>query len=199
MHLGLKNGPFVPHNLIPVLGSPVLLLRLQMAPRLKFLMSTGSKKKEPRYTCLSETKASHSQRMGTEVSSSASHLLHKGLLVSPIKWRCLLRMLCPIRRLVMTLDCILLKDSSLVLAVGLGPKINSWACVWVLLRTCHLAKCWLSIQHFILFHIFCLETPKDDSGQTNFWTEMSLASLSMISFPFTPACPGTQYSPTVCQ
>jgi hypothetical protein len=32
MHLGFKNGPFVPHNLIPVQGSPVPLLKSQMAP-----------------------------------------------------------------------------------------------------------------------------------------------------------------------
>jgi hypothetical protein len=34
-------------------------------------MFSGSKKKEPRYTRLCEAKASHSQRMGAEVSSSA--------------------------------------------------------------------------------------------------------------------------------
>jgi hypothetical protein len=56
MHLGLKNGPFVPHNLI-LQGTSVPLLKLQMAPRLKHLMSSGSKKKEPRYTCLSEVKS----------------------------------------------------------------------------------------------------------------------------------------------
>jgi hypothetical protein len=33
-------------------------------------MSSGSKKKESRYTCLSEAKASHSQRMWAEVSST---------------------------------------------------------------------------------------------------------------------------------
>jgi hypothetical protein len=48
MHLGLKNGPFVPQNLIPVQGIPVPLLKFQMAPRLKLLMSIVSKKKEPR-------------------------------------------------------------------------------------------------------------------------------------------------------
>jgi len=66
-----------------------------MAPRLKLLMSSGSKEKEPRCTYLSEAKASHSQRMWAKVSSSAPHLLQKGLLVSPTKWRCLLRVLCP--------------------------------------------------------------------------------------------------------
>jgi len=116
MHLGLKNGPHVPHNLIPVQGSPIPLLKSQMTPRLKLIMSSGSKKKQPRCTCLSEAKDSHSQRMWAKVSSSAPHLLHKGLLVSPIKWRCLLRVLCPARRPVTTLDCILLKDKRLVFA-----------------------------------------------------------------------------------
>jgi len=40
-----------------------------MAPRLIFLIPSGSKKKEHRYACLSEVKASHSHRMWTEVSS----------------------------------------------------------------------------------------------------------------------------------
>jgi hypothetical protein len=43
MHLGLINGPHVPHNLILAQGSPVPLLKFQMAPRLKLLMSSGSK------------------------------------------------------------------------------------------------------------------------------------------------------------
>ena len=65
--------------------------------------------------------------MRAGVSSSIPHLLHKGLLVSPIKWRCLLRVLCPVRRPVLTLDCVLLKDKSLVFALRVGPKINSRA------------------------------------------------------------------------
>jgi hypothetical protein len=85
MDLGLKNGSFVPHNLIPVQGSPVTLLKFQIAPGLKLLISSGSKKTEPRYTCLSEAKASNSQRKWAEVSSSAPQLLYKGLLVSPTK------------------------------------------------------------------------------------------------------------------
>jgi hypothetical protein len=60
-------------------------------------MSFGSKKKEPRYTCLRAAKAAHSQRMCTEASSSVPHLLHKGLLVSHNKWRCLLSVLCPVK------------------------------------------------------------------------------------------------------
>jgi len=49
MHRGLINGPVVSHNLISAEGSPVPCLRYQMAPRLKLLMSSGPKKKEPRY------------------------------------------------------------------------------------------------------------------------------------------------------
>ena len=44
MHLGLIDGPFVPHNLISAQESPVPLPKFQMAPRLKILMSSGSKK-----------------------------------------------------------------------------------------------------------------------------------------------------------
>jgi hypothetical protein len=50
IHLGLKIGPFVPLNLISIQGSPVPMLKFHMAPRLKLLKSSGSKKKEPRYT-----------------------------------------------------------------------------------------------------------------------------------------------------
>jgi len=90
--------------------SPVALLKFQMAPKLILLMSTGSKK-EPRYACLSEAKASHSQRMWAEVSSSTPHL-HSGLSSSPSRWRCLLRVLhvFPVRRPVTALDWVLLKD-----------------------------------------------------------------------------------------
>jgi hypothetical protein len=49
MPLGLIDGPFVPHNLISAQDSPVLIPQFQMAPKLKILMSSASKK-EPRYT-----------------------------------------------------------------------------------------------------------------------------------------------------
>ena len=91
--------------------------------------------------------------MWAEVLSSAPHLQHKWLLVSPIKWRCLLRVLCTVRRPMATLDFVLLKNKSLVFAAGLGPEINSRACLWVLLRLCHVAKC----HCFIFLLIFCLE------------------------------------------
>ena len=66
-----------------------------MAPILRFVTSSGSKKKEPRYACLSEAKepryarlseakSSHSHKTWTEVSSSVPHFLQVGLLLSPI-------------------------------------------------------------------------------------------------------------------
>jgi hypothetical protein len=131
--------------------------------------------------------------MWSEVSSSAPHLLH-----SPFKWRCLLMVLCPVRRPITTLDCVLLKDKSLIFAARPGPEINFLDHLWVLLRLRHIAICWLSIHHFIFLFIFCLETLKDSLGPENFWTEPSLASLPAVSFPYAPACPKTQYSPTLC-
>jgi hypothetical protein len=53
-----------------------------------------------------------------------------------IMQKCLLRVLCPVRRPVTTLDCVLLKDNSLDLAAELGTEINSRACFWVLLLLC---------------------------------------------------------------
>ena len=108
-------------------------------------------------------------------------------------------MLCPVRRPVTTLDCALLRDSNLVFEVGLGSEINFWACLWVLPGPRHIAKCWLSTRRLILFLIFCLETPRDGAGPTNFWIEPHVASLPAITFPRTPACPGTQYSPAACR
>jgi len=146
-------------------------------------MSSGSKKKWPRYTCLSKAKASHSQRTWAEVSSSAPHLLHSGLSDSPIRWRCLLRLLCLVRRPVTALECVLLKDRNLALSPTQGPEFNSRACHWVLPRTRHLIQCWLTNRRPILLRISCLETPKAGSVPTYFRTEPSLASSSAISLP----------------
>ena len=62
---------------------------------------------------------------------------------------------------------ILSEDKTLVFAAGLGHEINSRACLWVLLRPRHLAKCWLTIQRCIFLLMFFLETPKDGSGPAN--------------------------------
>jgi hypothetical protein len=170
-----------------------------MAPRLTFLMFSGSRKKKPRYTCLGKAKASHQQRTWAEVSSSAPHFLHNGPSISPIKCRCLLRVLCPVRRPVTTLDCILLKDKILALVPRQGPEINSQACLWALPRLRHCSQCWFTNQRLIWFLRSCLETPKAGSGHKNLEAETHLASPPAISLPLTPACPGTQYSPTACR
>jgi len=113
-----------------------------MVPRLRLLTSSGSKKREPKRACLCEATASHSHKMWVEVSSSDSHLLHKGLFVSYSKQRCLLRVLCPVGWSVTTLDCVLLKERSLVIADGLGPEIYFRVCLWALIRHRHITICW---------------------------------------------------------
>jgi hypothetical protein len=100
-----------------------------MAPVLNSLISSVSKKKEPRCVCLSEAKASHSHKMWNEVSSSVPHFLQVRLLLSPITYKCLLKVLCPVRRPITTLRCVLLKDNDWALVASLGPEINSWACL----------------------------------------------------------------------
>jgi hypothetical protein len=146
---GLFDRTFVPLNLLFKSWSPVPSLKFQNACWLSLLTSSGSKNKEPKSICLSVAKAPHSHKTWAEVSFSAVHLLHKGLSISPIKCRCFLWVLHPIRRPVTALDCILLKDSRLVLAVGLGTEVNFRACLWVLERSHHITMCWLSIQHFV--------------------------------------------------
>jgi hypothetical protein len=82
MHLGLNwRALCVPYQFMGAL----LLYRSSRWPQPYTLISSGSNKKQPRYTCLYEAKASHSQRIWTEVSSSAPHLLHNGLSDSPTR------------------------------------------------------------------------------------------------------------------
>jgi hypothetical protein len=49
MHLGLIDKPFVPHYVKSAQYSPVPLPKIQMAPRLKILISSGSKKGTQKY------------------------------------------------------------------------------------------------------------------------------------------------------
>jgi hypothetical protein len=194
MNLGLNwQALCVPYS---VLGyrSPVPLAKFQMALVPSTLISSGSKKKEPRYACLSEANISHSHIMWTEVSSSVPHFRQIGSLHIPMIRKCLRNVLCPVSRPITTQDCVLLKDYSRAPIAGSGPEINSRACLCALQGPRHNARCCLSIQRFIFLLIFCLETPKKGSGSTHRWAEPSLASLSAILFPLTLACPGTQTS-----
>jgi hypothetical protein len=93
-----------------------------MAPRLKLLISSGSRKKDPMYPRLSAVRALHSHKMWAEVSSLTPHFLHNGLSSKPIRWRCLRRVVWPVRRPVTTLDWYRLKDKSLILVPGQGPE-----------------------------------------------------------------------------
>ena len=170
-----------------------------MAPVVSFLISSGSKKQEPRCVCLSEAKASHSHKMWAEDSPTVPNFLQVGSLLSPITHKYLLKVLCPVTRPITALNCVLLKDNNRTLVARSGPEINSQACLCVLQGTCYNARCSFYIQRFTFIIIFCLETPKKGSGPTNLWTEPSLARLSANSFLCTPSCPGTQYSPTVCR
>jgi hypothetical protein len=74
-----------------------------MVPILNFLISSGSKKMKTRCACLSEAKASHSHKMWTCISSSVPHFLQVWLLLNPITYRCLLKVLRPVRRPITTL------------------------------------------------------------------------------------------------
>ena len=65
----------------------------------------------------------HSHRTWTEFSSSVTHFLQVGLLLNPNTYRCLLRVLCLVRRPVTTLVWVLLKDSNWVFVAGLGDHM----------------------------------------------------------------------------
>jgi hypothetical protein len=103
--------------------------------------------------------------------------------------------LCPVRRPTTTLDCVLLKDSTRALLARLGPEISSRICLCVLQGPRHNIRCWFSIQRLIFLLIFCLETPKKGTGPKTFDQKPSLASLPVISFPRTPACPRNPIQP----
>jgi len=140
---------------------------------------------------MSGAKASQALRTWAEVSFTVPHCLQMGLFLR-------LRMLCPVRRPITTLDSVLLNDNNHALVAKLCHEINSRACLRVLQEPRHITKCCLSIHRCTCLLMFCVDTHQKGSGRTSFWTEQSLVSLSAVLFPRTPACPGTQSNPTVC-
>jgi hypothetical protein len=62
-------------------------------------------------------------------------------LLSPVTYKCLLKVLWPIRRPETTLCCILLKDNNRAFVARLGPEINSRACLCVLQGPRYNTKC----------------------------------------------------------
>ena len=93
---------------------------------------------------------------------SLLHLLQKGLSIGPIMYRYLLSMVCPVRRPVTALVCVLLKGNRLVLRVRIGPKINFQACLWVLIRP--LPHCHMLVVH-PAFYLFSYILPRNSQGQ----------------------------------
>jgi hypothetical protein len=90
-------------------------------------------------------------------------------------------------------DCILLKDSSLVLAAG-------WCLISVLesVNECRTDTATWSHAgdrpHVIIFFIFCLESPRAGSGPTNWWTvPFPCELIGNFIFKF-PRMSGTQES-----
>jgi hypothetical protein len=77
-------------------------------------------------------------------------------------------------------DCVLLKYKCLVFIVRLGPKINSLACLWVLLRPLHLVRCWLSNQCIIFLLISRLDMFYFACGLKVVWCLSPLPSVSSI-------------------
>jgi hypothetical protein len=150
------------------------------------IISSGSKKKEPRCMCQSEAKASHSHIMCAKYSSSTPHFPHVGSSLSPITCRCLRRVLCPVSRPITALVCVLLKDNNRAPVARSGPEINSRAYLCVLQGLCHNARRWFFIQHFIFLLKFCLETSKKGSGHS--YTSippLNLCGLSRVNFTST--------------
>ena len=100
------------------------MTKFQVAPTPSTIISSGSKKKEPRLMCQSEAKASHSHKMCAKDFSSAPHFLQVGLSLSPITCRCLCRVLCLVSRPITALVCFLLKDNNRATVARSGPRLT---------------------------------------------------------------------------
>jgi len=82
-----------------------------MAPIVRFIISSGSKK-EPRYACLSEAKPHTHTECGLRFPPPHHTSYKWGCSSTPLHTDVLLRMLCPVRRPVTALDFVLIKDSN---------------------------------------------------------------------------------------
>jgi len=147
MHLGLRTGPLCPMFCTKLEE----LCSFSKVPD-GLWCPQGPKRRNPDGFVSVKT-IPHTRKTWTEVSSSVPHFLKIGLLLSPIIYKCLLKVLCPVRMPITTLDCVVLEDNNRTLVARSGPEINSPACLCVLQGPRHNTKCWFSIQHFILFYI----------------------------------------------
>jgi hypothetical protein len=100
-------------------------------------------------------------------------------------------------RPITTLDCVPLEDKILVFTAGLGPEILDPVSEYYQgLTTLPNAVNPPSVLSFFLYSAQRL--PRTAQVQQLSF-EASLASLSAIWFPRTPACPAIQYSPALCR
>jgi hypothetical protein len=102
--------------------------------------------------------------MWAEVPSSVPHFLQFGLLLSPIKYKCLLKMLRPVSRPITTLDCVLLKNNNRALLARSGPEINSRASLCVLQGPRHNTRCWFFHPAFYLSSYMLPRDPEERLG-----------------------------------
>jgi hypothetical protein len=129
-----------------------------MAPRFRILISSASKKSEPRYVCVWVKPKLHTHRTLAEVSFSAPHLLHKGLLVSPMKWRCLLSVLYSVRRPINN-PSLCPTGKNLVFVLAVRPEMHGAICATVVFKSPHRPNIYLTL----LIHTISQQMHSSDS------------------------------------
>jgi hypothetical protein len=172
------------------------LSKFLMASIFSYLISSGPKKKEPRWDVWVKTRPHTHTKCGLrsppqhhtsyKMRSPPQHHTSYKMRSPPqhhtsYKWsyysaplyiyKCLLKVLRPVRRPITTLDCVLVQGNNRALAARLGPEISFRVCLCVLQGPRHITKRWLSIQLFILLLMFCLETP----NMAKFWNNRRAA------------------------
>jgi hypothetical protein len=147
LHLSLKIGPLCP-IFYTKLQEPCSFSRVPDGPYTWF-PDILRVQKEGTQKCMSEWR--QGLTLTQNVSSSAPHFLQVGLSLSPIIYKCLLKVLCPVRGPITTLGCVLLKDNNWTLVATSGSEINSRACLYVLQGPHNNTRCCFSIQCFIFY------------------------------------------------
>ena len=115
----------------PISREPLSLTKVPSCPQTYTLNILWLQKEGAQVHMSERGQSLNSQRIWADVSSFTPHFLHNWLSVSPNMWRCLLRVLRPLRRRITALEWVLLKDNSLTLAYRPGPEINTRVCLWV--------------------------------------------------------------------
>jgi len=110
MHPGLRTGLLCP-MFCTKLEEPCSFNKVPDGRYTSFPDILRVRKQETQMCTLSEAKATQSHKMWTEFSSSVPHFLQVGLLLSPILYKCLLKVLCSVRRPITTLESVLLRDN----------------------------------------------------------------------------------------